>query len=256
MSNIESFYNEWLVKLQLEQYPIELHILNEREEISLNRSGYKAKIRWNYNNNTWELLLPKNIEETIMIHELGHLYFPKKVGDMRLAPRLKNIEEERKLNYEIGFCLNQLIDCFVNHYLSEFNDYYKSWVEIMLKDLNIKIPRQNRLSWKLAFYLLHYIQYNYLFRENDKLNNISKINALLTYSENMIILKHNGENTIINRQKLNQLKSSLDQFNLLKESKDSRKLMFFMFEVIKNLKLWDRNIVLDHFKTRFKTKFL
>ena len=52
MSSIESFYNEWLVKLQLEQYPIKLHILNEKEEISLNISGFKAKIRWNYNNNT------------------------------------------------------------------------------------------------------------------------------------------------------------------------------------------------------------
>jgi len=154
---MESFYNEWLVKLQLEQFPIKLRILNEREEISLNRSGYKAKIRWNYNKDTWELLLPENIEKTIMIHELGHLYFPKKVGDMRLAPRLKNIEEERKLNSEIGFCLNQLIDCFVNYYLSEFNDYYRSWVENMLKNLNLKFPRQKRLY--LQTYRNHRNQY-------------------------------------------------------------------------------------------------
>ena len=86
---LESFYHEWVVKLQLEPFPIKFRILNQREVILLRRSGYKAKTRWDYNTNTQELLIPKKIEPFIIVYELGHLDFPKKVGDMVLAPKLK-----------------------------------------------------------------------------------------------------------------------------------------------------------------------
>lgn len=83
MSEIELVFNEWRIKLQLEEFPIKLRILDDREKVT---RDYKALIIWNLNENTWELLIPKNIDKSFIIHELGHIFFPKKIKDMRLAP--------------------------------------------------------------------------------------------------------------------------------------------------------------------------
>ncbi len=256
MSDIESIYNKWLSRLQLEQFHIRLHLLNEMEKLSLNKSGYKAKIRWNYNENIWELLIPRNIERIIIIHELGHLFFPKEVNDLNLTPRLKIQEDKNKIDSNMMFILNQLTDIFVNYYLSRFNDYYDSWFNLKKNYLDLSLNFSGKpLFYIIAFYLLHYVDYNYIFKKSDKLELISKINSHLIYTENMILSRSKEEKILYNRTKLINLKTQLDQFNIIKDIKDSKRIILFMFQIIIDLSLWNKDHIINQFKMRFSTEF-
>ncbi len=116
-NEIRSIFNKWLdiLQLQEEQFPIKLRILSMNKSRELYNRGFIAHCIWNNIENLWGVFVPVDIKEVILIHELGHLFFPKQVNDMRLAPS----KEKEGLNFEMMKCLNSLMDCFVNHYLSE-----------------------------------------------------------------------------------------------------------------------------------------
>ena len=121
----------------------------------------------------------------------------------------------------------------------------------MQKDLDFEINKATPLYYLMAYYLLCYIEYNYVYKDKNKLENSSKIDTFLTNIEDLINLKNEEENGSYNRQKLNQLKHQLDRFELFKECKDSEKIMFFMFEIIRDLAIWSDEIVAEQLKKRF-----
>ncbi len=54
--------------------------------------------------------MPVDIKEVILIHELGHLFFPKELNDMQLAPS----KNQYGLNKKIMKCLNSEIFIIIN----------------------------------------------------------------------------------------------------------------------------------------------
>ena len=155
---IRSIFNIWKNKLHLKQEHLKLCILSPSKSVELRNCGWEALCNWNKGENLWKIIVPVHIKEVILIHELGHLYFPKEVNDMRLAPA----KENEGLNTQIMKCLNSLEDCFVNFHLSKYEDYYKLWSNIMQTDLDDVINRENELYNIMAYYLLYYIEYNYV----------------------------------------------------------------------------------------------
>ena len=68
-------------------------------------------------------------------HELGHLYFPKKVNDLRLLPKLAKPEKKKELNIAMHKLINPLVDNFVDYHLLDIANYYNFWFERKRKSL-------------------------------------------------------------------------------------------------------------------------
>ena len=103
----------------------------------------------------------------------------------------------------------------------------------------------------MAYYLLYYIEYNYVYKENDRFAYSSKIDTLLTNTENLLISKSEAYNT----KRLSQLKLQLARFELLKEWRNSEKIILFMSDIIRDLSLWSNEIVNEQLEKRFKIMF-
>ncbi len=241
-NRIKELFNKWIKILNLENSEVNLRILSFNKSIQLQNSGWRALCHWNKTTNIWDIIVPFNIETVILIHELGHLYFPKKLGDMRLAPAMEN----RGLHKEIMNCLNSLEDWFVNYYLTKYEEFYKLWFHLKQNDLNYIIKEKYELYSILAYYLKHYIEYNYLFNETVKYK--TQIDNFIEETEKIIISK----SKIYDNNKLNQLKKLLSKFELYKDCKNPEKIISYMEDVLRELSLWSNKTIKEQFKLRFK----
>jgi len=94
-------------------------------------------------------------------------------------------------------------------------------------------------------------RFELIYKENDRFAYSSKIDTLLTNTENLLISK----SEVYNTKRLSQLKLQLARFELLKECRNSEKIILFLSDIIRDLSLWSNEIVNEQFEKRFKLMF-
>ena len=87
----ERIKKKWIKELHIKEF-LPIHIIQIIDKDKMD------KIRWSYDQKYWEILLNKNSSEMVIAHELGHLYFPKRVNDLRLHPKLAKPVKRGELN--------------------------------------------------------------------------------------------------------------------------------------------------------------
>ncbi len=242
----EKFKEEWIEKLQI-QGLLPINII--QSEID--------KIRWNDNLKCWEILLNKNSGEMVIVHELGHLYFPKLIEDDRLLPKLQKPDKRKALNGLIHNLLNSIIDNFVDHHLLEKDNYYNLWFENKRRNLKngIYLGRW-RVDLLIGDFLCEYLNCNYILKEENKNQLHVEITKRLTQIEKYILKKNNFSET-----NLDLLKKKLNQFENLRYIRDSKKILKFLYGIITEIgknfgqSFWERDAIDRQFDIIFNFSY-
>lgn len=216
----EKIKKNWIKKLQIKEYlPIYIVQITETDK--------KDMIKWNYDRKCWEIFLNKVSGEMVIAHELGHLYFPKQVNDPRLLPKIAKPKRKKELNEMIHNLLNPLVDNFVDYYLLNIDNYYNLWLEQKKKNFENEIYYVGfRLDIIIADFMCEYLNCHYILKE-DYLHMYSEKENLLKQIEKFLLRK-----TKLTEADLNLLKIKLNQFEKLRDIKDSEKILLFFHEII------------------------
>lgn len=232
----ERIKKKWIKELQIKEFsPIHIIQIMDKDKMD--------KIRWSNDQKCWEILLNKDSREMIIAHELGHLYFPKRVNDLRLHPKLAKPEKRGELNRAIHNLINPLIDNFVDWHLLDIDNYYNFWLEEKRKNLEngIYLGEFRGVFNLIADYMCEYLNWNYILKEKDRDHLLSKIDGRLTQIEKFLLRVD-----IINEVDLKLLKKKLNQFKELRFVRDSEKILLFLYEIIIEIekileyKYWDK----------------
>jgi len=218
----EKIKKKWIKLLQIKEFsPINIVQITEKDKMD--------RIKWNYNQKCWEILLNKNSREMVVAHELGHLYFPKKVNDLRLLPKLAKPEKKEELNQWMHIIMNPLVDNFVDYHLLDIDNYYNLWFEKKRKNLECEIyPGYFKGDAILiGDFMCEYLNYHYVLKEEDKDHWFSKIEGRLTQIEEFILRNNN-----FTEVELKFLKNILNKFKELRYIRNSEKILLFLYEII------------------------
>ena len=231
----EKIKKKWIKKLRIKEFS-PIHI------VQITEKGKMDRMKWNDDQKYWEISLNKDSREMVVAHELGHLYFPKKVNDPRLLPKLAKPERENEVDGLLLILLNALIDNFVDHHLSEIDNYYNFWFEQKKKKLDgIYISGNKIIFYYIADFMCDYLNKN-IFKEEDKDHWLFKIEGRLIQIEKIILKSPN-----FSEADLKLLKNKLDQFKELIYIRDSERILLFLYDIIteirKILKIWDKNTI-------------
>jgi len=243
----EKIKKKWIKKLHIKEFsPIYIIQITEKDKMD--------RIKWNCVQKCWEISLNKDSREMVIAHELGHLYFPKKVNDLRLLPKLAKPEKKEELNRMIHKLLNPLVDNFVDHYLRDIDNFYNFWLEQKRKNLEngIYLGNFKGVVYRIGDFMCEYLNYHYILKEEDADHWLSKIEDRLNQIEKFILRIKNFTKT-----DLKLLKNKLNQFKELRYIRDSEKILLFLHEIITeigkilNIKYWDKSVIAKQFDIIF-----
>ena len=246
----EEIKEKWIELLQIkESSPVSIIKITQRDK--------KDRIAWNYIQKCWEIFLKKDSGEMVIAHELGHLYFPKRVKDLRLLPKLAKPEKLKELNVDIHNLLNSLIDNFVDYHLLEIGNYYNFWLESKWKNLEngIYLGDLYNSYKRIGDFMCEYLNCHYVLKEEDKEQWFSKIEGGLTQIEKFVLRINNFKEA-----NLKLLKNKLNQFKDLRNIRDANRILIFFYEIITEIgkifenKYWDKSMINRQFDIIFNFK--
>jgi len=122
---------------------------------------------------------------------LGHIYFAKKKVNyiyFSLPP-----PPTPKLDISLGNLISNLLDCFINYNLSEFEEFYpiirkNSFFYLdHLKDFQKQIEGTEKLHTLLEWFILFYIDFKFILKEKDYKQRSQEIESLLEILESNIL---------------------------------------------------------------------
>lgn len=231
MISIDSL-NRYKEILSISQENIEV----EKDPLLITR---QAQLDFDKSTNSW-IIHYNNVQSDFpFIHELGHIYFAKKkIGYFYFAlPPLPNSELDRSL----GDLINNLLDCFINYNLSEFEEFYpiirqnNFFYLDHLKDFQKLIEDADNLNTLLEWFILFYIEFRFILKEKDYEQRSQEIESLFE------ILKSNILNFgILDENKLKKFEKCLDKFNEKKNETRSVKIITYFVYVLLNINFWTK----------------
>lgn len=199
----------------------------------------QAELDFDNSKNSWIIYYNVVQSEFLIIHELGHIHFAiKKSGYIYFAlPPPPN----PKLDRSLGNLINNLLDCFINHNLSEFEEFYpfirqnNFFYLDHLKNFQKQIEGTENLFTLLEWYLLFYIEFKFILKKEDYKKRNQEINSLLKIlKSNLLNFNHFSENNI------NKLSKCLDKFNEEKnEIRVVRIISYFIYVLLK-INFWTK----------------
>ncbi|KKN20929.1 hypothetical protein LCGC14_0930620 [marine sediment metagenome] len=240
----EKIKKKWINELQIKEFS-PIHIIQIPQ---------KAEIAWNCVQKYWEILLDKDVGERVITHELGHLYFPKKVNDLRLLPKLAKPEKKKNLNKAMHKLINPLVDNFVDYYLLDIDNYYNLWVKEKreILEYGTYLCDFKAFYQRIGDFMCEYLNCLYILKDDNKNQLHSKIEHWLAQIEKSILVISN-----FNEVNLEFLKNKLDQFKELRTIRDSERILLFFYEIITEIgkifdyKYWDKNMIIKQFDIIF-----
>ena len=173
------------------------------------------------------------------IHELGHIYFAKKKsGYIYFAiPPPPN----PKLDISLGNLINNLLDCFINYNLSEFEEFYpiikqnNFFYLDHLKDFQKQIEGVEKLNTLLEWFILFYIEFRFILKEKDYKQRSQDIKFLLEILESNIL-----SFSILNGNKLEKLVKCLHIFNVKRKETRPVKIATYFIDILLKINFWTK----------------
>jgi len=225
----------------LNRYKKILSISQENIEVEKNPLliTRQAELDIDKSTNSW-IIHYNNVQTDFpFIHELGHIYFAKKkIGYIYFAlPPPPNSELDRSL----GNLINNLLDCFINYNLCEFEEFYpfirqnNFFCLDHLKDFQKQIEDAENIYTLLEWFILFYIEFRFILKEEDYEQRSQEIEFLLE------ILKSNILSfDILDENKLKKLAKCLDKFNEKKNETRTVKIITYFVYALLNINFWTK----------------
>jgi len=201
---------------------------------------YEAELDWDDHINSWIICIQNFPSDFSIIHELGHIYFAKKIVkciDFAI-PKTKKIE----IIQDILPLLNSLVDDFINYNLNNFDELYPIYREKVFSYLNnlesfkYQIEHVNKVNILLSWFFLFYIDFNYILKEKDRQKRLLEINDFLSSLKSKII----QFTPIMDRNKLKKVSEKLDQFKTVKSTRKPIRIVSFFILVLLALDFWTK----------------
>ncbi|MHA1426723.1 MAG: hypothetical protein ACTSQI_12120 [Candidatus Helarchaeota archaeon] len=228
------------------------------------RKSIEYAENWNNELQCYEIeYICRKVDYSI-IHEFGHIFLVKITKYLyfaRTALELRKINEiiESKgfeyLNLEQRNLVimwdysNSIIDSFVDYNafnnIANFYPFYLTHIDKMLSWLEMEV-RDADLHHFLTAYTLFYLGFRYILKIEHFKSRQKRIDNFLGRLIENIVKK--SALTIESFQKINR---KLDYFNYIKSTQNPEKILRFIFEVLIELKLWDKNTITTDFKRVF-----
>lgn len=250
---MESIAKVWEIRLGLEEFPMILEFIPELYHKEMLRTAY---IQWDDNDQAWIISLFQLADKRTVIHELGHIYLAKKIDDWYFvdSPK-KTISNIRKLDEEISLFFNRLIDCFNDYNLCNFEDFYEAYKSYIFVGLNeYPDPKHHTLKDPIRYYIKAYVDFYYILRSEDRDKYLSEIKANLRAVRNSVILKVKSKKKKLTFNRFKLLDQQLDEFNIIKNSLESKIILEFFYKTLSLLGFWDKKELEKNFKLYFNFK--
>lgn len=235
----------------LDKYKKILSISNEKVVYQLGTDKYEAELSWNEYSQTWIIFHREDITEFYFIHELGHIYFSRKIT------HCDDFAVDTEIKPGLDECLypliNNLIDGLVDYNLSKFNEIYpilwKKYSEYFEKfnDFKDYVDEIDNLFDLLSLYKLLYIAYRFITREVHKKAFSSKIDQVLKYLKKSL-LEFTPD---ISKEKLEKIESYLNKFKEVKDSNDLKEISIYISNVLLSTEFWDKKTLIKQIKLYF-----
>ncbi len=247
---MESIARVWENKLELEEYKMILEFTPELYYKKLLRTAF---VQWSDEKKAWKIKLFQLADKRTVIHELGHIYLAKMLNNWYFVDSSRKAKiKTKQLNLEISLFFNRLIDCFNDYKLSNFKEFYESYVSHVINGLNqYPDPMQNTLKDSVRYYLKAYIDFYHILKSEDIKNNISEIRANLRDVRNSVLKKIKSEKKKLSFNRFKSLDLQLNEFNTIKDTLDSQKILQFFYNTLSLLGFWSENELKKNFKIYF-----
>lgn len=242
------FADKWGKRLGLEDQPIT--VLIETKENASKRNFKKvnpmANMGWNPIMKQWQIKYKYPLNELSCIHEFGHIYLAVQLNDLDYITH-SLIE---KNNFTTLY--NILNDQFVNYKLFKFPEFRGYLEKRFIKYMNRhKIPVNKNIYHYWILYFSVFLESTWIITKKTKEKHFKtslEVLKKIRYKLFKSYQKESIEFPINNFQKIN---SKLNQFKVIRNSKESKKLKIFIGNVLLVTKLWAKEEIIKLLKEIF-----
>ncbi|NVM44105.1 MAG: hypothetical protein HWN79_04220 [Candidatus Lokiarchaeota archaeon] len=241
ISNLERKMDSFQRLLLLSDKDIRLEVIHNNSSATLKENNH-WKIEYNHYHPIYEL-----------IHELGHIFIYKKTDYIHFAqqPEASISDQIEKVFYYS----NHLIDCFVDYNLSNFTEIYVSYVDYIKEIMNgMKgIDTNHEFYELLGGFLKFYISCRYILKNEEKGQLQINIEEALTNLENVILRKSNNNKNLglidyLNEKNLLEIKTLLNNFDVIKDTDDNSVIKNFVYNIFKLIPFMENDNLTKKFK--------
>ena len=211
-----------------------------QEKIKIIKNPYisrQAELGFDTSSKSWIIYYNIIQSEFPFIHELNHIYFAmKKCGYIYFAlPPPPN----PKLDRILGGLISNLLDCFVNYNLSEFEEIYpiirqNDFIYLdNLGDIQNRIKSIDNLYTLLEWYILFYLDFRFILKEEDRKKRNQEIESFLNILQSKI-----SNFKQFNQNNLKELTKYLDRFNKKKNENRPIRIISYFTKVLLKINIW------------------
>jgi hypothetical protein len=235
----------------IEKYKEILSISDEKILVACNLvdAPNQAKLFWDKPSKTWTITHNNNVVEFILVEQLGHIYFNKKTASLRFDFN----EDDPEIDMRLYPLLNNLLMCFENYNLTLFDDIYPLYREMVgeyLDKIEIfkqTINRANDPILLLSWYILYFLDFNYLIKKPDREERSSELTELIVHLKNNLL----NFSSVISDSVLDKITEKLKNFDNVKSSIDSETIIHFFIDVLQATTLWEESTLIKQVKLYF-----
>lgn len=148
---------------------------------------------------------------------------------------------------------SNLIDCFVNYNLSLFDEIYSKYRNSVFYYLDNIDAFKTDLTFLyndiqlLSYYLLYYLDFNYIIIKQDREKRKEEINDLLNFLKEIC----NQKSSSLNDDKFKSIDDKLKLFSKVKSTDSCEEILKFILNIIKSISFWDQKTLQKQFKLFF-----
>ena len=234
ISNLEHKMDSFQTLLLLSDEDIRLKVIHNNSSAT-SKENKLWIIEYNHYHPIYELT-----------HELGHIFIYKKTNYIHFAQQpeasIRN-QIEKVFDYS-----NHLIDCFVDYNLSNFTEIYASYVDYIKEIINgIKSIDTNHEFYELlGGFLKFYISCHFILKNEEKEQLQNNIEEALSNLGNVILRKSNNNKNLglidyLNEKNLLEIKNSLNNFDVIKDTDDNSVIKNFIYNILKLIPFIENN---------------
>jgi len=238
----------------LEKHLKLLSISKEKIEFNLRTVFYETELGWNPQEKKWIInYRDEDVQDYYFAHELGHIHLAKiKTNFLGFAlPSRASPEMDRNLLP----LTNQLLDPFVDHVLTQFDELYRIYRDFHfanlkgLDDFKEKNKNNDDVDYMLSLYFFFYLEFNFNIKKKERETIIKEINGILEFLKNVCIKYEYRLNT----DWFEMINSKLNAFEEIKNTSNHIKILNFMIEILREVPY--SNWTPDYLKKQFKIIF-
>ncbi len=232
-----------------------LSISKERIEYKLDSTiFFEAELNWDINSSTWTISYKEKPDEYYTVHELGHIYLArKKMNFDGFAVQASEYYVD-KWDYRLKPLFNILLDVFVDYNISQFDEIYsiarKKYIDYLEKEEDFKemVDESKEFLELLSWYLLFFILFKFILRENDREKFSQEIDHRINYVKRSLL----SFKSVINLDIFEELNEKLNLFDKIKEETDHKQIILFIINVIYTFNFWTKEELIKQAKIWFQ----